>query len=111
MHRSKMSAQERELRSRLAQLASARTLIHATLSVRHVTCGKKTCHCAQGERHRAVYLLSSAKGKKRQVFVPAAMEEEVRAWVENYHKVTDLLEQVSEGAWSELKRRKEKAGS
>lgn len=111
MHRSKMSAQERELRSRLAQLTSARTLIHATLSVRQVTCGKKGCRCAQGERHRAVYLVSSAKGKRRQVFVPSAMEQEVRAWVENYHMATDLLEEVSEGAWSELKRRKEKGSS
>ncbi len=85
MQRSKMSVQERKLRSRLAQLAGGRALIHATLSVRHVTCGKKGCRCTQGERHRAVYLVSSAKGKKRQVFVPSAMEEEVRAWVDNYH--------------------------
>lgn len=111
MKRSKMSAQERILRSRLAQLAGGRTLIHATLSVRHVTCGKKGCRCAQGGRHRAVYLVSNAKGNKRQVFVPSTMEEEVRAWVENYHKAMYLLEQVSEGAWNELKRRKERSDS
>jgi hypothetical protein len=111
MQRGKMSVQERKLRSRLAQLAGARTLIHATLSVRHVTCGKKGCRCTQGERHRAVYLVSSAKGKKRQVFVPSAMEQEVRAWVGNYHMATDLLEQVSEGAWNELTRRKEQDDS
>lgn len=111
MQRNKMSVQERKLRSRLAQLAGARTLIHATLNVRHVTCGKKGCRCLKGERHRAVYLVSSAKGKKRQVFVPSAMEEEVRAWVENYRMATELLEQVSEKAWNELKRRKEKGDS
>ncbi len=111
MQRSNMSVQERKLRSRLAQLTGARTLIHATLSVRHVTCVKKGCRCTQGQRHRAVYLVSSAKGKKRQVFVPSAMEEEVRAWVGNYHMATDLLEQVSEGAWNELKRRKEEGDS
>ncbi len=111
MQRSKMSAQERELRSRLAQLASRKTLIHATLSVRQVTCGKKGCRCTQGKRHRAVYLVSSAKANKRQVFVPADMEEEVSAWVKNYHKATDLLEQISESAWSELRRRKDKRDS
>ena len=111
MHRSKMSAQERELRSRLAQLAGGKTLIHATLSVRQVTCGKKGCRCAQGKRHRAVYLVSSAKANKRQVFVPSDMEQEVSAWVENYHKVIDLLEQVSERAWSELTRRKDSRDS
>ena len=111
MQRSKMSAQERELRSRLAQLAGGRTLIHATLSVRQVTCGKKGCRCAQGKRHRAVYLVSSAKANKRQVFVPSDMEEEVCTWVKNYHKATDLLEQISERAWSELALRKEKEDS
>lgn len=111
MQRGKMSVQERKLRSRLAQLAGAKTLIHATLSVRHVTCGKKSCRCARGERHRAVYLVSSAKGKKRQVFVPLNMEQEVREWVENYRMVMDLLEKVSEGAWAELRRRKEKSDS
>lgn len=107
MHRSKMSAQERELRSRLAQFAHAKPWIHATLNVRLVTCGKSGCRCAQGERHRAVYLVSSAKGKKRQVFVPAELEEEVRQWVVNYRAAAGLLEQVSEGAWEELTRRKE----
>ena len=107
MHRSKMSAQERQVRSRLAQLAHAKPLVHATINVRHVTCGKRGCRCAQGQRHRAVYLVSSAKGKRRQVFVPPELEEEVREWVKNYQAATKLLEQLSEGAWDELKRRKE----
>lgn len=111
MHRSKMSAQEREVRSRLAQLARAKPWIHATLNVRLVTCGKSGCRCTQDERHRAVYLVSSAKGKRRQVFVPPELEEEVRRWVENYRTAMGLLEQVSEGAWEELKRRKEKKDS
>lgn len=111
MQRSKMSAQERSVRSRLAQLAGTKALIHATLTVRYVTCGKKGCRCTRGERHRAVYRVSSAKGKKRQVFVPSALEEEVRAWVRNYRRAAELLEQVSEGAWNELKRRKEQGDS
>lgn len=111
MQRNKMSAQERKLRSRLAQLVGTRALIHATLNVRHVTCGKKGCRCAEGDRHRAVYLVSSAKGNKRQVFVPSRMEQEVREWVDNYRMVMELLEEISEGAWAELGRRKEKKGS
>lgn len=106
MTRAKMSSRERELRSRLAQLLHTRPLIRATLNVRHVTCGKGGCRCSQGEKHRALYLVCSTKGKKRQVFVPARMEQEVRRWVENYHSALELLEKVSEGAWSELKRRK-----
>lgn len=111
MHRSHLPARERELRSRLAQLAHAKTLVHATVNVREITCGKSNCHCAQGEKHRAVYLVSSIQGKKRQVYVPPAMEQEVREWVKNYHAALELLEQVSDGAWEELKKRKEQRDS
>ncbi len=111
MKRAEMSSRERELRSRLAQFIHAKPMIRATLNVRHVTCGKRGCRCGQGEKHRALYLVSSTKGNKRQVFVPAALEQEVRRWVENYRSALGFLEKVSEGAWSELKRRKEKNDS
>jgi len=111
MHRAHLPAMQRELRSRLAQLAHAKTLVHATVNVRAVTCGKAGCRCSQGEKHRAVYLVSSIKGKKRQIYVPPAMEQEVREWVKNYHTALELLEQVSEGAWEELKKRKEQGDS
>ncbi len=107
MTRSQMSAQERALRSRLGQLVHQKPLIRATLNVRHVTCGKSGCRCAQGQKHRALYLVCSTKGKKRQLFVPSSMEQEVRRWVENYRSAMELLEKVSERAWRELKRRKE----
>lgn len=107
MMRNRMSAQERALRSRLAQLMHQQPLIRATLNVRLLTCGKSGCRCAQGEKHRALYLVCSTKGKIRQLFVPASMEQEVRRWVTNYRSAMALLEKVSERAWRELKRRKE----
>jgi hypothetical protein len=107
MTRSQMPARERGLRSRLAQLVHKKPLIRATLNVRHVTCGKSGCRCTQGYKHQALYLVCSTKGKKRQLFVPASMEQEVRRWVENYRSAMALLEKVSERTWGELKRRKE----
>lgn len=111
MARAQMSAQEREWRSRLAQIIHAKPLVRATVNVRMVTCGKAGCRCAQGERHRAVYLVCSVKGKRRQLFVPAALEEEARQWVGNYQAATELLEKISERAWDELRRRKEHSDS
>jgi len=108
MSPSQMSAAERALRSRLAQLVHQEPLLRATLNVRQVTCGKKGCRCTQGQKHRALYLVCSVKGRKRQVFVPASMEQEVRRWVENFHSAVDLLDKVSERTWAELKQRKER---
>lgn len=111
MGRAQMPAREREWRSRLAQLVHAHPLMRATVNVRMVTCGKAGCRCTQGERHRAVYLVCNVKGKRRQLFIPADLEEEVLQWVENYKKAMKLLENLSEDAWEELRRRKERSHS
>jgi len=107
MSHAQMSAQERAFRSRLAQIVHKQPMIRATVCVRNVTCGKAGCRCAKGDKHRAVYLSCSVKGKNRQLFVPKSMEKEVRLWVDNYHTVHKLLEQLSERAWQKLKKQKE----
>ncbi len=111
MSRTQMSTQERQFRSRLAQLVHERPLIRATLNPRSVTCGKAGCRCAKGERHQALYLVCTVKGKRRQMFVPPSLEEEVRAWVRNYQTVQELLEKLSEDAWQKLKELKEQPDS
>ncbi len=111
MNRALMPAQERQLRSRLAQLVHERPLIRATLNQRMVTCGKPGCRCAKGEKHRALYLVCSVEGKRRQMFVPSALEREVREWVTNYQSIQQLLEKLSEDAWRKLKELKDQADS
>lgn len=106
MSRTQFSAAERALRSRLAKLIHEALWLRGTLSVRQVTCGKPGCRCAQGHKHAALCLSSSQEGKTRQVPVPAALEEEVRQWVDNYHQIRDLLEAVSEQTLEKLYARK-----
>ena len=103
--RAQMSPRERELRSRLAQLINSLGLVRGTLTVREKSCGKPTCHCARGEKHRAPYLTASEEGKLRQLFIPLEMEEKARGWVENYQRIKQLLEELSQLHWDKLKRR------
>jgi len=109
MSRTQFAAAERALRSRLAKLIHEEPVLRGTLSVRHVTCGKTGCRCAQGEKHLALFLSSSRKGKTRQLFIPAELEAEIRQWVGNYHQVRDLLEAVSESALERLNVRKQES--
>lgn len=95
MTRSGMSPQERAFRSRLAKLVHEEPLLHGTLSRRAVTCGNPRCRCASGERHPALYLVVRREGRVHQVFVPAALEAQVRRWVAADHEVRSLLEEVS----------------
>jgi hypothetical protein len=103
MHRNGMSSKERALRSRLAQLIHSAPLIRATLNEREVTCGKKGCRCAQGEKHAALYAVSSREGETRQTFIAQERQGSVRQWVANYHRVRELLEDLSELFWEQLR--------
>jgi hypothetical protein len=102
----KLSASERIVRSRLAQLASTRWLLRGTLSERAGTCGKPNCRCAQGDLHRSLYLVQSQGGRLRQLCVPQTWQERVRQAVTDYRKLRDLLEEISERAWKQLKERR-----
>ena len=57
--RAKLSAAERNFRSRIAQLASTQWFLRGTLSERSSKCGKPNCRCANGELHESVYLVST----------------------------------------------------
>jgi len=108
MSRAGMSARERAIRSRLAQIVHGQPVMRATPCMREVTCGKASCRCARGDKHRALYVSCRVRGKSRQLFVPRSLEGQVRQWVANYRRVQELLEQLSELWWEELKARKQK---
>lgn len=106
MSRTRMSAAERDWRSRLAKLVHRAPLVRGSLSIRHITCGAANCRCTRGEKHVAMYLTYSKNGKQHQIYIPKDLEKEAWQWVENYHKMKGLLEQVSEQAWKKLKSRR-----
>lgn len=105
-HRSKLSAAERNFRSRIAQLASGQWFLRGTLSERSGKCGKPNCRCTRGELHKSLYLVQSQGGKFRQICVPRAWQERVRQAVKDYHRMQELIEEVSQLEWKRLQGRK-----
>ena len=65
---------------------------------RYVTCGNPSCKCARGERHGPSWYLSVTLGPGRTTgsIIPDEKVEEVRHWIENYHKLKDQLEKISD---------------
>src|SRR3989442_2427251 len=104
--RAKLSAAERNFRSRIAQLASGQWFLRGTLSERSSKCGKPNCHCANGELHQSVYLVQSHSGKLRQICVPKPWRERVRQAVTAYQETQRLIEEGSELEWKRLQERK-----
>ena len=104
--RAKLSAAERNFRSRIAQLASGQWFLRGTLSQRAGKCGKPNCRCTRGELHSSLYLVQSQQGKPRQICVPQAWQQRVRQAVHDYHQMQRLIEEVSELEWKRLRERK-----
>ena len=106
LSRTKLSAVERNFRSRIAQLSSSQWFLRGTLSERSGTCGKTNCRCARGELHKSLYLVQSQAGKPRQICVPKAWQQRVRQAVSDYHLMQELIEEVSELEWKRLQEKK-----
>jgi len=102
---SKMSPAERRLRARLCQLVEGALMIKGSLSVRATVCGKPSCRCARGEKHRSVCLVAYDRGGIRQQHVPHARVNEVKEWIAAWHEVATVLEQLSRRQWRSLRAR------
>lgn len=105
-HRAKLTATERDFRSRIAQLACGQWFLRGTLSPRSGKCGKPNCHCAKGALHQSLYLVQSHDGKPRQICVPKLWQPRVRQAVNDYQQMQRLIEEVSELEWKRLMERK-----
>ncbi len=105
--RAKMSPQERQTRSQLAQLVNQQGLMRGTLLVRQRVCGKAGCKCTRGELHESLYLVRSEEGRTRQLYVPRAFEARVRRWVENHRRARRLMEEISRRYWKKVRDRQD----
>lgn len=86
---------ERSARSRLAQLLHDHELIQGSVVSMKRVCGKAGCHCVDGEKHVSLYLSVKVANKRRMVYIPEDMEEEVRRRVEACREVERLTAVVS----------------
>ena len=102
LSRAGLSANERALRSRLAQMVSGKRFLRGALSERSSKCGKPNCRCATGERHSSLYLVWNENGTIRQVCVPKDLHELVRKAVGEFQELQRLLEEVSKLEWKRI---------
>jgi hypothetical protein len=106
LSRAELSATERALRSRIAQIASGGRFLRGTLSERSSKCGKPNCHCAGGTGHTSLYVVQSQAGKVRQLCIPKVLQDPVRQAVGEFQELQRLLREVSELEWKRFLARK-----
>src|SRR5690349_14752960 len=85
-------------------------VLRGTLMERYMTCGNPDCKCARGERHGPVWYLSVTLDQSRRIgsTVPAEQLQQVRGWIENYHRVKEHLEKISDINRELLRRQKKR---
>jgi hypothetical protein len=103
-----MTRAERESRSRLKPIITREEFIHATPSLRRISCGKPNFKCRRGEKHSALVLTRSAHGTTEQLHIPKDQESEARRLVDRYHEVQDLVDRIAAAAWDRLKKKKKR---
>ena len=73
-------------------------VLRGSLMERYLTCGNPDCKCARGERHGPIWYLSVTLDQSHRsgCTVPSDQVAQVRRWVENYHRVKENLEKISD---------------
>jgi hypothetical protein len=107
--RTHRSAQERDARSQAVQRVADRALLRGSLVQMQRTCGKKGCRCQQGQKHPALCLAIRLGGRRKMIYVPHALEETVRRWVQTGQEVDGLLEAISQQCLETFLARKKEA--
>ena len=94
--RTQRSPQERDARSQAVQRVADQSLLRGSLVRMQRSCGKKNCRCQQGQKHPAVCLAIRVGKRRKMIYIPPALEETVRRWVETGQEVDGLLEAISQ---------------
>jgi len=105
--RTQRSSEERQARSRAAQFLVNEPFLRGTLVLRMRTCGKPYCRCQKGQKHPTLYLYT--RSSKRQVctYIPKALHETVRRWVDNGRRIKRLVDQVAQHNFETLLEQKQ----
>lgn len=84
--------------SLLKLLPPLRGILRGSLTERFLTCGKPDCRCARGERHGPVWYLSVSldQAHRTGTTVPSDQITQVRRGIEDYHRVKEHLEKISD---------------
>ncbi len=108
-HRGYLPTQERQARSRLAQLLHQKSLLIGSLVTMPRVCGKAGCKCSRGQLHPGLYLALRVGPKRKMIHVPQLLEAQVRQWVGTYQEVWRLMEEISQACYRRFFQEKQQA--
>lgn len=82
--------------SRLKELQEINLFINGSLVQIARVCGNKNCKCTKGEKHKSYYLTRSINGKTKTVYVPRALEDDIKSWIKEQKRIKKIMNEISE---------------
>ncbi len=107
MQNKSAGALRRRREALVRHLPPLKATLRGSLIERYKRCGKPGCKCAESPGHGPKYYLSvSYSGSRpRMGYVPQERYEQIAEFVANYHRVREILEEISEINHELLRRR------
>jgi len=107
MNRKYMDLDLKNTTSHLAKLTSKGKFLRGNPVIMKRVCGNSNCRCIlEGKKHKSLYISKNKDGKRKMIYIPKRMEEEVMAKLGAYQKIKKLTERISEINYHELERKK-----
>ena len=109
MNRKYMDLDLKKTTSHLARLLYKGSFLRGNPVIMERTCGNKNCRCVlEGKKHKSLYISKNKDGKRKMIYVPKRLEDEVRAKLDAYQRIKRLIEKISELNYDQLKMKKDK---
>ncbi|MBL7071847.1 MAG: hypothetical protein ISS26_06750 [Candidatus Omnitrophica bacterium] len=80
----------------LGNMSKPEECIRGSLVIMSRFCGKPNCRCLRGQKHKAVYLSQSYRGKTRMIYIPQAQVKKAAGHIKSYRKVKGVLNILSD---------------
>ncbi len=80
------------------KLSKVGPFVSGSISVVNRICGTSTCSCMKknGKKHPAMLLNWKENKKTKTLYVPVALHDDVRKWNENYKKLKEVINKISD---------------
>lgn len=102
---------ERLRRNVVNEIAGIGPWLAGAVIMRYGKCANKDCACHSGEKkHPSMAVTYRDNGKSRSLYVPRSMWDEVKEWIDNYHKLKKLLQEGTDIQVNAVRHRDKQAG-
>ena len=92
--KTKLARKRRRLRKKIESIGP---FVQGTVVSLQRICGSKNCACRRGgKKHPATLITWKENGKTKALYVPRKLEAQVKVWAQNYKKLKDLIDKISD---------------